>query len=331
MGGMRGVRSAAFGLTLLLSVLVPAVGASSVACAAEAAGPPHAALVIDTGGQTLTYCVTLDAPTVSGLRLIQLASSQHGLQYRLGFGGQAVCQLAGIGPSGGDCFGDYPNFWGYWHGNGSGGWTWAGSGAASASIGDGDMEGWSWGSGDSGSTHPSPPSVAFGSVCEDAAPSPSPGGGGSGGGGSGGGGSGGGGSDGGGGGGSGGGGSSGSDPAAGSGSGSGGGSSGSGGEPATSEGTGGGDGGASSADGNGGGKADGSDRANDRTDQATDAEGTDPPSAGSSPSEAPDVTALASATTPENGGPPIAGLVALGAIAALAVGGWFTLRRRNPR
>ena len=44
-----------------------------------------------------------------------------------------------------------------------------------------------------------------------------------------------------------------------------------------------------------------------------------------------DVTALASATTPEGGGPPIAGLVALGAIVALAVGGWFTLRRRNPR
>ena len=97
------------------------------------------------------------------------------------------------------------------------------------------------------------------------------------------------------------------------------------------DGTGGGDGGASSADGNGGGKADGSDRANDRSDQGTDTEGTEGPSAASSPSESPDVTALASATTPEGGGPPIAGLVALGAIVALAVGGWFTLRRRNPR
>ena len=32
----------------------------------------------------------------------------------------------------GDCFADYPDFWGYWHGDGDGGWTWAGSGAGSA-------------------------------------------------------------------------------------------------------------------------------------------------------------------------------------------------------
>ena len=171
---MRGPRAAAFGLVLLLPALAPAAGGSVVACAAEAAGAPHAALVVGTGGQTLNYCVTLDAPTVTGLRLIQLASAQHGLQYRLGFGGQAVCQLAGIGPTGGDCFADYPDFWGYWHGNGGGGWTWAGSGAASASIGDGDVEGWTWGSGDSGATHPAPPALSIDDVC-DAATEPPPG------------------------------------------------------------------------------------------------------------------------------------------------------------
>ena len=100
--------------------------------------------------------------------------AQHGLQYRLGFGGQAVCQLAGVGPTGGDCFADYPDFWGYWHGNGGGGWTWAGSGAASASIGDGDVEGWTWGSGDSGATHPAPPALSIDDVC-DAATEPPPG------------------------------------------------------------------------------------------------------------------------------------------------------------
>ncbi|MGZ8613796.1 MAG: hypothetical protein ACXWX4_03840 [Actinomycetota bacterium] len=128
----RTLRNVTFGLILLLPVLAPAAAGSTQACAAEAADAPHAALVIGTGSQTLMYCVALDAPTVSGLRLIQLASAQHGLQYRLGFGGQAVCQLTGIGPTGGDCFADYPDFWGYWHGDGSGGWTWAGSGAASA-------------------------------------------------------------------------------------------------------------------------------------------------------------------------------------------------------
>ena len=124
--------------------------------------------------------------SVTGIHLVQLAGSQFGLQYQLGFGGQAVCQLAGVGASGGDCFGSYPDFWGYWHGNGSGGWSWAGSGAGSASIGDGDMEGWVWGSGDSGTTHAAPPALGFDDVCKDSTPSPtpppSPGGGGGGGG-----------------------------------------------------------------------------------------------------------------------------------------------------
>jgi hypothetical protein len=320
------MRSAAIALTLLLPVLAPAAAGSSVACAAEAAGAPHAALVIDTGVQTLAFCVALDAPVINGLRLIQLASSQHGLPYRLGFGGQAVCQLAGIGPTGGDCFGDYPNFWGYWHGNGNGGWTWAGSGAASASIGDGDIEGWTWGSGDSGSTHPAPPSVDADSVCDDAAPSPSPGGGGSGGGG---GGSGDGGSGGSGGGGSGGG--SGSGPAVGAGSGNG--SSGPGDVPGSSGAVGAdgaNDDGTSPDTGNGG-ETGGSRREHDRADRAADMEGTSPPAAGSPSSEPADVTSLASAAIPGNGGPPIAGLLALAAIGALGIGGWLTLRRRNTR
>ncbi len=78
-----------------------------------------------------------------------------------------MCQLSGVGPSGGDCFADYPDFWGYWHGDGRGGWSWAGSGAASASVGDGDMEGWVWGSGDTASTHQAPPALAFDDVCDD--------------------------------------------------------------------------------------------------------------------------------------------------------------------
>ena len=146
------------------------VAGSAPACAAEASGASHAALVVDTGPRTTTYCVALDATSVTGIHLIQLAGSQFGLQYQLGFGGQAVCQLAGVGASGGDCFGSYPDFWGYWHGNGSGGWSWAGSGAGSASIGDGDMEGWVWGSGDSGTTHAAPPALAFDDVCEDVDP-----------------------------------------------------------------------------------------------------------------------------------------------------------------
>lgn len=314
---MRGLRAAAFGFVLLLPAFAPAAAGSVVACAAEAAEAPHAALIVDTGGQTSTFCVALDAPTVTGLRLIQLASAQHGLQYRLGFGGQAVCQLVGVGPTGGDCFADYPDFWGYWHGTGGGGWTWAGSGAASASIGDGDVEGWTWGSGDSGATHPAPPALSIDDVCDDPSPEPPPGD--DGGGGGGGGGSGGGGGDPGGGGGSG--------DGSGGGSGGAGGIEGSGDQGTDSAGE------SSSHDEGSGGASDGG-HDNDRNDDRNS--GGDEPAETPSPTAAPttpaaDVAALASASSPGDGGPPLGGLIALALIGGLGVAGWFTLRRRDAR
>jgi hypothetical protein len=173
---MRWVRALGVGLIVALPWLGPAVSGSAgaTACAAQRTAGPHAALVIDTGSRTTTYCVGLDAGTVSGLHLIQLAAAQYGLSYRLGFGGQAVCALDGVGSTGGDCFGAYPDYWGYWHGDGAGGWIWAGSGAASASIGQGDLDGWSWGSGDSGTSHAAPPAQRFEDVCAAATPSPTP-------------------------------------------------------------------------------------------------------------------------------------------------------------
>ena len=147
---------------------VPGAG-QEIACAAPS---PSAALVVDTGSSALSYCVELDASSVSGLHLIELASSQHGLAYKFGYGGNAVCMLAGVGPTGDDCFEQSPNFWGYWRGGGSGGWTWSGTGGGSTSVGDGDVEGWSWGSGQDGSTHPKPPATTYASVCGSADPKP---------------------------------------------------------------------------------------------------------------------------------------------------------------
>ncbi len=174
---MRRTRRLAIALAVPALAIVPtllgAAAGTEAACAAAASGAPHAALVVDTGSRTTTYCVDLGGGSVSGLRLIQLAADQYGLSYHFGFGGQAVCQLQGIGPSGGDCFGAYPDYWGYWHATG-GGWSWAGSGAASSSVTDGDVEGWSWGTGDSGATHPPPPTLAFDDVCRVAAPPASP-------------------------------------------------------------------------------------------------------------------------------------------------------------
>ncbi|MGI8774060.1 MAG: hypothetical protein ACR2KQ_03425 [Actinomycetota bacterium] len=137
------------------------IAAPNVACAAESS----AALVVATGGTTYRYCVSLPAASVSGIDLIRLAGEQHGLQYSLGYGGRAVCQLAGVGPEGDDCFADHPNFWGYWRGNGSGGWNWSSTGGGSTTVRSGDVEGWAWGRGQDGNTHPRPPATTYGSVC----------------------------------------------------------------------------------------------------------------------------------------------------------------------
>ena len=158
--------------TALTPVTLPAVTGSATACAA--ATGPHAALVIETGTRDLRLCVALDAPSVTGIHLIELAGEQQRLAYSFGSGGQAVCRLAGVGPQGGDCFGDYPDFWGYWRGDGRGGWTWSSAGAASTTVGDGDLDGWVWGAGDTGATHPRPPALVVADVCIEGTPTPSP-------------------------------------------------------------------------------------------------------------------------------------------------------------
>lgn len=156
------VRAAAVSLAVSAAVLLPIAGGVTLACAGSR---DHAALVIDTGSQSLEYCVALTSSSVTGMELIKLASSQYGLQYSLGFGSKAVCQLAGVGVSGGDCFSDFPNFWAYWHGTGSGGWSWASTGAADTSVQAGDVEGWSWGKGTDASSHNAPPSRSYENVC----------------------------------------------------------------------------------------------------------------------------------------------------------------------
>ena len=169
----RPVAAAFAVLAALMPVTWPAVTEASPACAAESG--PHAALVIDTGAGVRSFCVALDATTVSGIHLIELAGAQGHLSYGFGSGGQAVCRLAGVGPQGDDCFADYPQYWGYWHGDGHGGWTWSSSGAASARVGDGALDGWVWGSGDSGASHPKPPPTAIDDVCvPEATPATSP-------------------------------------------------------------------------------------------------------------------------------------------------------------
>lgn len=146
-------------------------GAIPSACAAT---DQRAALVVDTGTEARSYCVALGADGVSGTELIRLAHAQYGLDYRLGYGGRAVCRLAGVGVDDGDCFGAFPEYWGYWHGDGGGGWTWASGSAADWTVRPGDVEGWQWGTGEDGTTHAMPPATTVEDVCRPLEPSPSP-------------------------------------------------------------------------------------------------------------------------------------------------------------
>ncbi len=167
-----GARRALTAVALTSAVVAPVGLASTSACAREG---DRAALVVDTGERVRTLCVQLPDSEVSGIELIELASDQLGLDYTLGFGGEAVCRLDGVGVEGGDCFADFPRFWGYWRGDGSGGWEWSSVGAGSTTVSPGDVEGWSWGEGTDGQTHPSPPAATFDGVCTgaDATPTPS--------------------------------------------------------------------------------------------------------------------------------------------------------------
>jgi len=157
------------GALVVAALPLPLGVMSEPACAAT---PDHAGLVVDTGSDSSSYCVALPASSVTGTDLIQLAGEQYGLDYRLGFDGGGVCRLAGVGPADGDCFGDFPSFWGYWRGDGSGGWTWSNVGASQTTVGIGDVDGWAWGEGTDAQTHPRPRDTTFEQACPSASPTP---------------------------------------------------------------------------------------------------------------------------------------------------------------
>lgn len=310
---MSRLRALTVGLALLVGGAWPIAGvpelagAPGVACAATAG--PRAVLVVDNGARVSRHCVALDAESVSGTRLIELASAQHGLTYSLGFGGQAVCMLAGVGPTGGDCFAQHPDFWGYWHGDGRGGWTWASGSAASYRVRDGAVEGWVWGNGDTPSTHAKPPATRFADVCPPlpapsppSTPAPSTGGGGSGaGGGTGAGGS--------------------AGAGGGSGGAVGGGRTADGGSDATEAGA-----GRSPDDGGDAGGEKGSKATSESSTRSAQPSMQAPPTTAAGPTE--DTLRAAGTTAPVGSDPPIGVLLAVLAGLALAGAGWWRVRSR---
>ncbi|MDQ3984933.1 MAG: hypothetical protein M3280_00300 [Actinomycetota bacterium] len=161
-------------VALVAGAVAPAALTTEALCATENGS---AVLVVDTGGREYELCVELNDDEVSGIELVQLAHQQHGLDYQLGYGGQAVCQLANIPepnpPE--ECFEQGEPFWGYWRDQGSG-WQWSGTGAGSTLVSEGDVEGWAFGEGNNGDSHPTPPSADYEEVCPAATRSGGPGG-----------------------------------------------------------------------------------------------------------------------------------------------------------
>jgi hypothetical protein len=153
-------------------LFIPTTSEASPSCSGTSR--LRAALVVDTGSTVYSYCVALDAQSVTGIHLVELAGQQHGLQYTLGFGGAAVCSLAGVGDPASDCFGSFPLWWGYFHGSCSTGWGLAPTGADSYIVHAGDIEGWSWAVDDAQGNHPSPPASLIGTLCAPPPTSPTP-------------------------------------------------------------------------------------------------------------------------------------------------------------
>jgi hypothetical protein len=149
---------------LIAALLVAVPGAGAPAWAA--ASGPRAALIVEVGQAVRRLCVGLGQPAVSGKALVEIS----GLDQR--WDGGALCRLAGTGPAGGDCFAQYPRFWGYWIGDGRGGWTWSDAGAAATTVRDGSVQAWVWSAGADESSHRRPPALRFADACAPDGPAP---------------------------------------------------------------------------------------------------------------------------------------------------------------
>ncbi len=149
--------------------------------ALAASGAHKAGLVIRYGnGHVETYCVSFDAPAITGVDLLQRAGVHVVVDPTSSFG-QAVCKIKGEGcdyPLD-DCFcqcqnlGQTCTYWAYYHLK-AGQWVYSGEGAGTYKVHDGDVEGWAWGQGSAGSGV-EPPLISFDQICgSSTSPIPSP-------------------------------------------------------------------------------------------------------------------------------------------------------------
>ena len=137
--------------------------------AVAAAGPNHAAVIVDTGQTVKKVCVTFDEDAISGAEALRRADVDAVFD-SYGANGEGVCAICGVGCPAGNCFCDRSRFWAYHRAGPGGGYAFSRVGASSTTVRDGDVEGWRWGSG------AAPPHASVGEVCgvAEAAPGSQP-------------------------------------------------------------------------------------------------------------------------------------------------------------
>lgn len=138
---------------------------SAVALAPQAAERNRAGVVVRSpGGEVKEMCVFFDEPEITGAELLERADLT--VITEAGALGTAVCSIDGIGCKRGDCFCEYPSFWGYWtRDDQKDGWGFSDVGAADRVVTDGSMDGWSFGE----DGKPPPPERVIDDVCATSA------------------------------------------------------------------------------------------------------------------------------------------------------------------
>ncbi len=122
----------------------------------------RAALIVREPGETHEMCLFFDEEEITGAELLRRADLDAVVDS--GGRGSAVCRIDGTGCERGDCFCNYPSFWGYWTRDGDD-WTFADVGSAERVVEDGSVDGWSYGR----DGKPAPPDRTFDDVCGAAA------------------------------------------------------------------------------------------------------------------------------------------------------------------
>ncbi len=159
----------ALGLASFMAGLVSLAPASPAVSSCAAAGPNHAAVVIQHGdGSVLKRCVDFDGATITGEATLNQTGIAWSGQVFGGFG-NAVCAVDSEPARYSSCPGqDY--YWAVFVSRGGGAWQLSALGISSLTLADGDAEGFRYEPAAGAVLAPATPA----SVCAAATPAPTP-------------------------------------------------------------------------------------------------------------------------------------------------------------